>query len=127
MSDRDLKGKKVLIVEDEARLVALLEEALDDFGCDVVDTASRFEEAMAKASSLPLDVAVLDVNLNGILSFPIAEELQARHIPFVFATASSPAMLMNAPTAPVLCKPYQLADLEHALLEAVELASAARH
>jgi len=51
-----------------------------------VGTAARLDEALALAGSLEVDVAVLDVNLNGTLSYPVAESLQTRGVAFIFAT-----------------------------------------
>jgi CheY-like chemotaxis protein len=94
----------------------LLEDTLAEIGCKVAGLASRFNDAMKKASSLSFDVAILDVNLNGQETFPIAEALNERGLPFVFATgygsASLPSQLQHAP---VLQKPFQQSELERAL------------
>lgn len=116
---RDLRGLRVLIVEDEAMLAMLLEDILSDFGCEVVSTASRFEDAMDKASILPLDIALLDVNLGGTQSFPIARTLDSRKVPFVYATAYGAFMPDDAPPAPIVSKPFALSDLTHAMSVAV--------
>lgn len=81
-----LTGLRVLVVEDEAMLSILLEDFLSDLGCEVVATASHLEDAVEKARNLAIDVAVLDINLGGQLSYPVAEALRSRAIPFLFAT-----------------------------------------
>ena len=70
-------GTRVLVVEDEAMVSMMLEDFLEDLGCVVVATASRLEEALKKAAELQIDVAVLDVNLAGKLSYPVAELLRS--------------------------------------------------
>jgi CheY-like chemotaxis protein len=116
----DLAGRRIFLVEDEALVAMLLQDILDDIGCEVVGTASRFDEADEKAKSLTFDVAILDVNLNGRQTFPIAEALAERRRPFVFATgygaASLPEPLQNTP---ILQKPFQRRDLELALRAAM--------
>ena len=111
-----LCGLKVLVVEDEALVSMMVEDFLDELGCEVVGTASRLDEAIEKASSMTIDAAVLDVNLAGDLSYPVAEILRARHIPFLFATGYGVEGLpgdLNG--AAVLSKPYQIEALETAL------------
>lgn len=115
--DRNLSGLKVLIIEDEAMIAMLLEDLLCDLGCEVVATASRYEDALAKASTLTPDVALLDVNLDGKLSLPIAATLGERKVPFVYATAYGAAMPEDAPPGPILSKPFGLSELKHALGE----------
>jgi len=113
-------GLRVLLVEDEALLILLMEEWLEDLDCEVVATASRLDDAILKARNVAVDVAVLDVNLAGQLSYPVAEILLERHIPFVFATGYGKAGLSGSlQHAPVLSKPYQQEHLADALREAI--------
>jgi CheY-like chemotaxis protein len=109
-------GTRVLVVEDEAMVSMMLEDFLEDLGCVVVATASRLEDALVKAAQLEVDVAVLDVNLAGKLSYPVAELLRSRGIPFLFATGYGTAGLPDRLSdAPVLSKPYLRAQLVAAL------------
>jgi CheY-like chemotaxis protein len=62
--DGDLAGCQVLVIEDEALVMMLLEGLLTEVGCEVVGRASQFQDVMEKAGSLLFDVAILDVNLN---------------------------------------------------------------
>ncbi|HEY3520844.1 MAG TPA: response regulator [Rhodanobacteraceae bacterium] len=113
-----LAGCRVLVVEDEARIAALIGDTLEDIGCEVVATATRFDDALDKATSLSFDVAVLDVDLNGRPSYPIAEALDERGRAFVFATGYGAAHLPSSlHGAPVLQKPFGRRDLERVLLE----------
>lgn len=116
----ELSGRRVLVVEDESRIAMLIRDTLEDIGCEVVGTATRFADAFEKATSLPFDVALLDVNLNGESSYPIAQALADRGRAFVFATgygtSNVPEALHNAP---VLQKPFMRRDLERALRAAL--------
>ncbi len=118
--DNDLAGRRVLIIEDEFMVTMLIQDTLSDIGCEVVGLASRFAEATEKAQSLSFDVAILDINLNGQQTFPIAEILTERRTAFVFATGYGE---MNIPEAlriaPILQKPFQQRDLERALRAAL--------
>ena len=116
----DLSGRHILVIEDESMVMMLLQDMLEDIGCVVVDSASRLEEAIGKAKSLTFDVAILDVNLNGERTFPIAEVLAERGVPFVFATGYG---VTNLPAGlsgrPVLQKPFQQQELERVLRAAL--------
>ena len=120
MNERNrLAGTRVLIVEDEALLIMLVEECLEELGCVVAGTATRLAQAMAMAQDIAADMAVLDINLNGELSYPVAELLLARKIPVVFATGYGTSGLPDGlKNAPVLAKPFRMSQLAAALADA---------
>ena len=111
-----LVGTRVLVVEDEALISMMLEDYLLEIGCRVVGTAGRLEEALEMARRVSMDVAVLDVNLAGKVSYPVAEVLRGRNIPFLFATGYGTAGLpVGLRGTPILSKPFLLDQLEKAL------------
>ena len=69
----------VLVVEDEAVVAIDLEFALEELGHSVVG-AGRLSEAMSAAQSSDFDLAILDVNLNGEPSYPVASVLEAKGV-----------------------------------------------
>jgi DNA-binding NarL/FixJ family response regulator len=122
--DIELAGRRVLIVEDESMVSMIIEDALVDFGCVIVGSASRFEDADKKARSLSFDVAILDINLNGRQTLPIAEALAERGVAFVFATGYATSSIPEAlRKAPILQKPFRLEELAQALRTALALAA----
>lgn len=117
-----LEGLGVLVIEDEWLVTVLIEDILTSAGCVVLGLASRFHDAEQKARSLPCDVVVLDVNLNGKLTHPIAEILFDRGIPFVFATGYGVGVLPgHLQTVPVLQKPFERRGLERAICAALRM------
>ena len=107
---------RVLIVEDEPLIGMMLEEALNDLGCEVVAVTHNVRTAMAYASEADLDVAVLDVNLNGQVSYPVAAILSNRSVPFLFVTGYGPENIESAyRSAPVLEKPVTTSELKRTL------------
>lgn len=81
-----LEGRVVLLVEDESLVSMLTEDILESAGCDVL-LAMRLTEALQIARRSDFDLAVLDINLGGgETSYPVAEILTKRGIPFVLAT-----------------------------------------
>ena len=107
---------RVLIVEDEYLVALLVEDMLRALGFEVVGIASNIKSATQTAESGEFDVAILDVNLNGAMSNPVAEILARRNIPFIFATGygkSGPHDLFAE--TPSLQKPFEEDDLKKAL------------
>ena len=86
LTPRLLEGLRVLIVEDNLLLAEVTKLLLDESGCEVVGPAGWLERGLELAGHEPLDGALLDINLHGEMSFPIAEVLSARGVPFVFVT-----------------------------------------
>ncbi len=106
MTERELAGRKVLLVEDESLVAMLGEDVLSDAGCRVT-VAMRLKEAMRIASEAELDLAILDVNLGNETSYPVAQILTDREIPFVFATGYAAAGLAEYyATHQCVQKPY---------------------
>jgi DNA-binding response OmpR family regulator len=109
-------GRRVLVVEDEAMIAMMLEDMLADLGHTVVAIAGRLDTALDIARETDADFAILDVNLSGQSSFPVAQVLIERGLPFVFATGYG-GLGVEAPfrNAPTLQKPFELRDLCQAL------------
>ena len=113
----NLRGAKVLIVEDAVLLAMELETGLSDAGAAVIGPAYELEEAMGLLDQ-SIDAAVLDANLNGHSVTPVAQALLARGVPFVFATGYGEAA--GAPggfDAPVIRKPYDVTQVAAAVAE----------
>lgn len=112
-----LDGKRILVVEDDPILSITLEDVLIEAGAVVIGPVAWLSEALDLAGSAQLDVAVLDVNINGGHSYSVAEQLAARGIPFLFATGYAKEGLQTALAAPILHKPYSPQQLHNALGE----------
>ena len=84
---QNLEGKRILIVEDEPLIGIMLTDILESVGCVVLGPAYDVRQAMNYLDVDRIDCAVLDVNLGaGQTSAPIADALEERKIPFMFAT-----------------------------------------
>jgi CheY-like chemotaxis protein len=105
-------GRRVLLVEDEPIVAWLLKDMLVDLGCSVIGPAADVNQALAMIDAESIDVAVLDVNLRGQMSYPIADVLVARGVPFVFSTGYDKDRLLDGyRTFPALQKPFHRSDL----------------
>jgi DNA-binding response OmpR family regulator len=83
----ELRGLRVLLVEDDMMICLLLEDMLLEFGCEIIGPACDIGRAIDLAQHHDgIDVAILDVNLAGQVVFPVADILARRGVPFLFAT-----------------------------------------
>lgn len=111
---------RLLLVEDEMLAALNLEDMVTELGHEVAALATRLETGLDHARTIDVDCAVLDINLAGKQSFPIADALAGRGIPCLFATGYGIDGLDEVHAgAVVLQKPYRLEDLERALTQAV--------
>jgi CheY-like chemotaxis protein len=117
MTKSPLSGRRILVIEDEMMVAMLLKDFLADLGCTVLGPAARVEQALAMIEAAgALDAAVLDINLNGQKSYPVADALAARGVPFVFATGYSRDSMLNGHREfPLLQKPFRLSKMADAL------------
>ncbi|SFH69904.1 response regulator [Bradyrhizobium sp. Gha] len=82
-----LSGRRILVVEDEYFLADDISRAFRSFGAEVAGPVGEMEDALRILhDGSIIDGAVLDVNLRNEMIFPVAQELRARHVPFVFTT-----------------------------------------
>jgi CheY-like chemotaxis protein len=116
----DLRGLRILVVEDEFLVSLDLEAMLRELGGDVIGPFAGLERATAVAQAEALDGALLDVNVGGQLVTPVADALAERAIPFVFCTGYAAASLPAQHAAvPIVMKPCQPQQLKEALLSAL--------
>ena len=89
-----LRGRVVLVVEDSYVIATHVQTVLEDQGCTVLGPAPRLAPGLELVrSAARLDGAVLDINLDGELCFPIARALAGRSVPFMFLTGYERAII----------------------------------
>jgi DNA-binding NarL/FixJ family response regulator len=100
-----LRGRRIMIVEDEMLVAMELEALLAEQGCAVIGPAPTADRALALlAEGLP-DAAILDVNLNGQTATPVAAALRAQNVPFLLATGYSQSLQVELKDTPRVDKP----------------------
>ena len=113
MSTPTFAGNRVLIVEDDMMVAFMIEDFFQDLACHIVGVEMRLEQALEAARQNDIDFALLDINLNGEESFPVADILRDRGVPFVFATGYSAAIIPERFNgAGVLAKPFDATNLQ---------------
>jgi light-regulated signal transduction histidine kinase (bacteriophytochrome)/CheY-like chemotaxis protein len=111
------KPYRILVVEDAFLLVTLLQDVFDALGWQMIGPATRLVDALQLARNASFDAAILDVNLDGTMSWDVAVVLRERGIPFVFGTGYDLSAVLpdNLTGSPVIAKPYQLSALQQAI------------
>jgi CheY-like chemotaxis protein len=116
------RRNQILIVEDEVLVAMHVEDLVIAMGHEIVGPATRLGEALKLARQTAIDFAILDVNLAGESSAPVAEILRERGIPFVFATGyGSEGAALAQCQEPTLRKPYAAHELKLAIAEGIEM------
>ena len=102
-----LQGKRVLVVEDNGLFAQALAANLEASGCRVAGPVRTLAPGLDMAKWTFLDGAILDIEIEGGICFPIAMQLRERGIPFVFLSGGlgKPAVPDALRGVPVLAKP----------------------
>ena len=113
-----LRGRRLLVVEDDYMIAADLSRTLEGRGAEVVGPAGSVERALrlVEAEGDRLDGAVLDINLRDERVYPVADALAARGVPFIFLTGNDAWVVPDAYTGVPRCeKPVNTAQLARTL------------
>ncbi|MBM6594126.1 response regulator [Microvirga pudoricolor] len=116
MDKHSLEGHHILLVEDEYFIADDMVGYFEQSGAVVIGPVGSVEGALKLVAATDrIDAAVLDLNLRGEMSFPIADALQARNVPFVFATGYDGAAIPQRYAGIVRCEkpvaPRKLAEV----------------
>jgi CheY-like chemotaxis protein len=102
----------VLILEDEPLIAAMIQDLVEELRCRVVGPAHRLEQAFDLLACQAIDFAILDINVEGVSSYPLAEELMRRQIPFLFTTGYEVGDIDQSFGCPVISKPFDPSFLQ---------------
>ncbi|MEQ8268431.1 MAG: PAS domain S-box protein [Parvibaculum sp.] len=109
---QDLRGRRILLIEDEPLVAMDTEEQLRSAGCTIVGPAASVREARDLIAEAEFDAALVDANLGGAPVGELAAALTRKGIPFAFATGyGREALPQGFREAPVLTKPFSRAML----------------
>lgn len=132
MAADTLKGRRILIVEDDYFVAEDLASAFIDEGAGILGPVAEVNATLSMINGADqIDGAVLDINLHGEMVFPVAEELTRRRIPFVFSTGYTRAIVPESYDDVPRCeKPLDPKQVRTALTARImrrEAEKAARH
>jgi len=118
-------GLQVLVVEDEPLIRMLIEDMLIEIGSKDIEAAASIDTALKFLGDIRPDFAILDIDLNGTRSYPVAALLRSRTIPFVFVSGYDATILDTAyADVRILQKPFRISDLESAIETTLAVGSA---
>ncbi|MBR0819906.1 response regulator [Bradyrhizobium liaoningense] len=112
-----LSGRRIFVVEDEYFLADDISRTFRALGADVAGPVGDLEDALRILhDGSILDAAVLDVNIRNEMIFPIARELKARNVHFMFTTGFDRITISpEFQDVPLLEKPIDLPAMAHRL------------
>lgn len=118
----ELRGKKILVVEDSPLIAATTNELLLDLGCEVVGPAGNMADAHKLCGNDDFDAAMIDLNIRGAKAFPLLKTLTRRGIPFVLTTGYADwTMPEEWAQSPRMQKPYTMGMVEASLMKLLGL------
>lgn len=102
----------ILLVEDEALIRMMLVQMVEELGHRVIAEAGSVDDGRSVAQIEEYDLAILDINLQGINVRPVAEAVRRRGLPFFFLSGyGSSGVPHGFEGTPVLVKPCTLDKL----------------
>lgn len=117
---------KVLVVEDNFLMAQTVCDLVHDFGFDVAGPVAHVETAIRILAERQVDGAIVDINLDGVPSFPVCDELARRKVPFFFLTGYDRIDIPEPfRLAPLLTKPVELRRFRSALTALLPVAGSA--
>jgi CheY-like chemotaxis protein len=106
---------RILVVDDEPLISAMTEDWLSELGHVVVGPAHSLAAAL-KFAEMDLDAAIVDVVLGKDTSYPLADALSARGVPFALATGYGPdGIEPKYRTHSKLGKPFEFATFRRVI------------
>jgi CheY-like chemotaxis protein len=115
------RGKRILVVEDEADVANSLRMLLASIGHTAVEIAESAEQALKLAEDAKFDVIITDFALGKMTGIDLARAVKSKHPgqPFVLITAYAESLELGkvrlSDFVSVLGKPFSLEDLKQAL------------
>jgi DNA-binding NarL/FixJ family response regulator len=114
------KRLRILIVEDDALVSKLLELMIRELGHRIIGIAPNPNVGLSMASSLSIDVAIVDVNLGEGTSHRIVDILDLRGVPTIICSGYDRTYEPAFAGRPIVSKPFR----RHVLASAIESALA---
>jgi DNA-binding response OmpR family regulator len=116
----NLRGVRILVVEDQWHVASALRSLLEAEGMEVSGPAGKTADAHRLANERKPELAVVDINLKGEMAYSLIDELHDRGVRVVVISGYAVLPRLSAKVAVVLQKPFNapelLASLRRALL-----------
>lgn len=106
-----LVGLRILLIEDSWIVAQSYAALLDNLGAEVLGPVVTVAEALRLIKDGPIDVALVDMELQGELAFEVVDELALREIPAVVVTGLDVAEQLGGKARAFLRKPIRVEAL----------------
>ena len=107
-SPADIRGRRILIAEDEAMIALDLESVLQDLGCEIIGPVADVEDLVQQLEAHHPDGALLDINLRGKQVFAVLPRLIQQGVPVIITSGYDDVTLIpqDFRELPRLSKPF---------------------
>jgi DNA-binding response OmpR family regulator len=120
----DLRGVRVLVVEDTWLVAKALKTALEGLGMVVAGPASNTADADRLVAEETPDLAVVDVNLKGEMAYGLIDRMHDRGVRVVVVSGYAVLPSSTKKAAAILQKPFSGAELQATLCQVMSLGRA---
>jgi DNA-binding response OmpR family regulator len=120
----DLRGVRVLVVEDTWLVAKALKTALEGLGMVVAGPASNTADADRLVAEETPDLAVVDVNLKGEMAYGLIDRMHDRGVRVVVVSGYAVLPSSTKKAAAILQKPFSGAELQATLCQVMNLGRA---
>ena len=111
-----LKGRSALIVEDSWHIADALADILTGIGMTIGGPASTLSAGLEMARNQPFDFAIVDLNLQGEMTFDLIDDLATRKVNVIVTTGYEDTSGIRNKDVPILTKPVDAVDLMRTML-----------
>jgi DNA-binding NtrC family response regulator len=107
-SPDDIRGRRILIAEDEAMIALDLESVLQDLGCEIIGPVANVEDIVQHCEAHHPDGALLDINLRGKQVFAVLPQLIQQGLPVIITSGYDDVTLIpqDFRALPRISKPF---------------------
>jgi CheY-like chemotaxis protein len=112
---------RVLVLDDEALISMMLQDWLNELGCEIVGPANSPQSALALLDATPPDAALLDLSLGQGNSYAVAAALRDRQVPFAFITGyGKTGIAADFQDEPIVPKPFDFDEIKKVIAELLD-------
>ena len=118
-STAELRGLRVLVVEDSWHVAHAIKSLLEELGMVVAGPAATLGDAERLLAAREPEVAIVDINLKGEMAYGLIDRLHGRGVRVVVISGYAVPQIAQGKVAAILQKPFSAKSLLMILHQAV--------